>query len=96
MEEYEDRLVEEWTRYREVIFENIHPEGEEEIFRATGKELYRWAELGTQSLRMRERVTEPYVVRGAFHILANARPTPRVFWNPQFMRRLGELLGLAA
>jgi hypothetical protein len=96
VEEYEDLLVEEWTRYREVIFENIHPDDEEEIFRATGKELYRWAELETQSLRIRERVTEPYVVRGAFHILANARPTPRVFWNPQFMRRLGELLGVAA
>lgn len=96
MEEYEDRLVEEWIRYREVIFEKIHSESEEEIFKATGKELYRWAELETRSLRIRERVTEPYVVRGAFHILANARPTPRVFWNPQFMRRLGALLGVAA
>ena len=96
MEEYEDRLVDEWTRYREVVFEAVHESSEEETFKAAGRELYRWAELETQALRIRERVTEPYVVRGAYHILANARPSPRVFWNPQFMKRLGELLGVAA
>jgi hypothetical protein len=45
---------------------------------------------------IRERVTEPYVVRGAFHILANARPSPRVYWHPRFLRHLGKLLGVAA
>ena len=39
-------------------------------------------------LRIRERVTEPYVVRGAFHILANASPSPRVYWHPRFLERL--------
>jgi hypothetical protein len=96
MEEYEDRLIDEWTRYREVAFETVHESSEDETFKAAGRELYRWAELETQALRIRERVTEPYVVRGAFHILANTRPSPRVFWNPQFMKRLGELLGVAA
>ena len=61
-----------------------------------GKELYRWAEMETSMLRIRERVTEPYVVRGAFHILANARPSPRVYWHPRFPQRLGEILGVAA
>lgn len=96
MEEYEDRLVDEWTRYREVVFEAVQESSEDETFKAAGRELYRWAELETQALRIRERVTEPYVVRGAFHILANTRPSPRVFWNPEFMKRLGELLGVAA
>lgn len=96
MEEYEDRLVDEWTRYREMVFEAVQESSVDETFKAAGRELYRWAELETQALRIRERVTEPYVVRGAFHILANTRPSPRVFWNPQFMKRLGELLGVAA
>ena len=96
MEEYEDRLVDEWTRYREVVFEAVPDTSQEETFKAAGRELYNWAELETQALRIRERVTEPYVIRGAYHILANTRPRPRVFWNPQFMKRLGELLGVAA
>lgn len=96
IEEYEDRLVDEWTRYREVAFERLNERSAEEACFQAGKELYRWAELETSMLRIRERVTEPYVVRGAFHILANARPNPRVYWHPRFLQRLEELLGVAA
>lgn len=96
IEEYEDRLMDEWTRYKEVVFENIDDESEDSACLIAGRELYRWAELETTSLRIRERVTEPYVVRGSFHILANARPTPHVHWHPRFLRRLAELLERAA
>lgn len=96
IEEYEDRLVDEWTRYREIVFENLSDTSEDEAYLVAGKELYRWAEMETSMLRIRERVTEPYVVRGAFHILANARPSPRVYWHPRFLQRLGKLLGVAA
>jgi len=96
VEEYENKLVDEWIRYREVIFERIDESSEGEACMNAGKELYRWAELETSSLRIRERVTEPYVVRGTFHILANARPSPRVYWHPRFLERLRELLGVAA
>ncbi|MCA0367933.1 MAG: hypothetical protein LCH57_07675 [Proteobacteria bacterium] len=96
MDEYEDRLIEEWSRYRDIVFETLHDASELEALKAAGRELYKWAEMETGELRIRERVTEPYVVRGAFQILANARPTPRVHWNPAFMKRLGELLGVAA
>nr|WP_143432992.1 ABC-three component system protein [Herbaspirillum camelliae] len=47
----------------------------------------------SSTLRIRERVTEPYVVRGGFHILANSRPLPRVYWHPRFLSRVGQLLG---
>jgi hypothetical protein len=96
IEEYEDRLVEEWTRYREIVFEGVDGSSGDEACLHAGKELYRWAELETSTLRIRERVTEPYVVRGAFHILANARPAPRVYWHPRFLQRLKELLEVAA
>jgi hypothetical protein len=96
IEEYEDRLVDEWTRYREIVFESINESSEDEACLQAGKELYRWAEMQTSMLRIRERVTEPYVVRGAFHILANARPSPRVYWHPRFLQRLAELLGVPA
>lgn len=96
MEEYEDRLIEEWARFRDIIFETLHDASGDDAFKAAGRELYKWAETETGELRIRERVTEAYVVRGAFQILANARPMPRVHWNPAFMKRLGELLGVAA
>ncbi|SDG45220.1 hypothetical protein SAMN05216338_1001353 [Bradyrhizobium sp. Rc2d] len=96
IEEYEDRLVDEWTRYREIVFERLSDTSDEEACLIAGKELYRWAEMETMTLRIRERVTEPYVVRGAFHILANASPRPRVYWHPRFFERLRQLLGIAA
>jgi hypothetical protein len=96
VEEYEDRLVEEWLRYREIICERIRDDSHEDACREAGKELYRWAETNTGQLRIRERVTEPYVVRGAFHILANSNPLPRVHWHPRFLSRLSEILGVAA
>lgn len=96
IEEYEDRLVEEWARYREIVFERLSDESDEDSCLVAGRELYRWAEMETNALRIRERVTEPYVVRGAFHMLANASPQPRVFWHPRFLKRLQQLLGIAA
>lgn len=96
IEEYEDRLVDEWIRYREVIFEKIDSASGNDVCIQAGKELYGWAELQATSLRIRERVTEPYVVRGAFHILANSRPSPRIYWHPRFLERLSQLLGVAA
>jgi hypothetical protein len=96
IEEYEDRLIDEWSRYKEVVFETIRDKNDDAVCLAAGRELYRWAELETTSLRIRERVTEPYVVRGAFHILANARPQPHVHWHPRFLARLAQILGKAA
>jgi hypothetical protein len=97
LEEYEDRLVDEWSRYRDVVFEDLTEESAESVLVAAGKALYRWADLesgNSSSLRIRERVTEPYVIRGGLHILANSSPIPRVYWHPRFMNRIGLLLGV--
>ena len=96
IEEYEDRLVDEWSRYRELVFERLSDADDDEACLVAGRELYRWAEMETTTLRIRERVTEPYVVRGAFHMLANASPQPRVYWHPRFLDRLQQILGIAA
>lgn len=96
MEAYEDRLVDEWSRYRDVVFEDLDEESADAVLLEAGKALYRWADLESgniNSLRIRERVTEPYVLRGGFHILANTRPLPKVYWHPRFLNRVGELLG---
>lgn len=95
VEEYEDRLAEEWNRYKDVIFENLRADSAEEALREAGVTLYNWAEFETgkiESLRIRARVTEPYVVRGSLHILADATPEPRVYWHPSFIERVCKVL----
>jgi hypothetical protein len=95
MEEYEDRLVDEWSRYRDAVFEKLGERSAKKLLLEAGKALYLWADLesgNSSSLRIRERVTEPYVLRGGFHILANARPLPRVYWHPHFLARISDAL----
>jgi hypothetical protein len=99
VEEYEERLADEWNRYKDVAFEKLKDDSAEDTLREAGATLYNWAEFETgkiESLRIRARVTEPYVLRGSFHILADATPKPRVYWHPKFLGRLGELLGVAS
>jgi hypothetical protein len=96
IEDYEGRLVDEWSRYRDVVFEELDENSAGDVLLRAGRELYRWADQQSgnyESLRIRARVTEPYVTRGSFHILANAAPEPRIYWHPRFLDRLGQLLG---
>ncbi|MFN4328760.1 MAG: ABC-three component system protein [Limnobacter sp.] len=99
VEDYEDRLTEEWGRYRDVTFEKLKDDSAEEALREAGATLYNWAEFETgkiECLRIRARVTEPFVLRGSFHILADSTPEPKVYWHPRFLDRLGKVLGVAS
>jgi hypothetical protein len=98
VEEYEDRLTDEWSRYKDVVFENLKDDSADNALREAGATLYNWAEFETgkiESLRIRAKVTEPYVLRGSFQILANATPEPRVYWHPRFLDRIAKVLGVA-
>lgn len=98
VEEYEDCLADEWNRYKDVVFEKLKDDTAEDALREAGATLYNWAEFEAgkiQSLRIRARVTEPYILRGSFHILADATPEPRVYWHPRFLGRVGRVLGVA-
>lgn len=99
VEYYEDRLADEWNRYKDVAFEKLNEDSAEDALREAGTILYNWVEFETgklEYLRIRARVTEPYVLRGSYHILADATPEPRVYWHPRFLDRLAEMLGVAS
>lgn len=83
---FELRLIEEWKRARGWAMVNT-PQNEAE-FQAAGRRLYDWAENQSKGLQLRKDVTEDFVRRGSFHILADEKPTPRVHWHPQFIERL--------
>lgn len=94
IESFEKRLIDELTRYKDILIDDCDDINIEEEMVRIGKKLYRWVELDTggyPSLRLRERVSEPFVVRGGYHILAHDRNSC-VGWHPEFNERLKLLL----
>jgi hypothetical protein len=92
VERYDDRLVDEWQRLREVACEELEDESPEETLRQAGRKIYTDLSSGLNpNLRIRPQVTESYVTIGSYHILAN-EPTPCVYWHPQFLNRIQNIL----
>ena len=90
LEDYEDLLVEEWDRYRNSISSSrTWHEDDADSCRRFGEELLVWVEQRA-SVPLRPRVSEAYIVRGSYHLLAD-REQPRVWWHPLFLQRLTEL-----
>jgi len=92
LETYDDRLVDEWDRLREVVFEDLSDSTPEDLLQKTGRELLnRLSTSGLPNLRIRPRVTATFVTTGSYHILAN-ETLPRVHWHPKFRERMAEIL----
>lgn len=91
IEDYEALLIDEWERYVEAVAEAVDENATEEILRQTGKAIFNWMEQ-TADFRIRPDVTAPYVMRGSYHILANASPAPRVWWHPKFLQKVSAVI----
>ncbi|NNM86855.1 MAG: hypothetical protein HKL96_14010 [Phycisphaerales bacterium] len=87
VDKYEKRLVEEW----EVVFAAMRDElgdgASEKVKQQAARSVLAWAEC--KSFPIRPNVTEPFISRGSFHMLADKR---RVGWHPEFNERLSEIL----
>lgn len=90
LENYEKRLIDEWDRLFEISKEELEDDGidSEERKKDAGKKLYN--NIENLDLRIRNGVTEPFVMRGTFHGLANKLS---VGWHIDFYERLHHLLG---
>lgn len=91
VETYEGRLIDEWERFAAALTEEIPEGAQEELLRRTGRDILTWMEFKTD-VRIRPSVTEPYVMRGSYHMLAN-RANPGVWWHPHFVERLAAVIG---
>jgi hypothetical protein len=91
IELYERRLVDEWERFSMALAEELSPTASETEQQRVGRQIFNWVEQ-TADWRIRPNVTEPYVMRGSYHLLADGS-TPRVWWHPKFLERVGEILG---
>ncbi|GHU09079.1 hypothetical protein AGMMS50225_09010 [Betaproteobacteria bacterium] len=86
---YERKLVEEWELVFEATKDEIETTAAEAEKRKVARSILAWAERAT--IPIRPGVTEPFVVRGSFHMLADEKP-PRVGWHPDFLDRLVQIL----
>ena len=86
---YEGKLVEGWELVFEAAKDEIEATAAEAVKRKAARSVLAWAEKAT--IAIRPGVTEPFVVRGSFHMLADEKP-PRIGWHPDFHDRLAELL----
>jgi len=87
---YEDRLIEEWKRMKDIVLDEVDEETSEITLNKVGRNIYKWVEMNTKHLRIRERVEHTFVVTGSYHILANHHPMPKVFWHPLFLEKIEE------
>ena len=86
---YEGRLVEEWELVFEAAKDEIEAKDAEAAKRKAARSVLAWAERAT--IAIRPGATEPFVVRGSFHMLADEAP-PRIGWHPDFHDRLAKIL----
>jgi len=92
VETYERRLVDEWQRFAAAVSEELPKDVGEDYLKKVGRDILNWMEFKTD-IRIRPNVTEPYVMRGSYHMLAN-KAQPGVWWHPSFIERLAEVVGL--
>jgi len=88
LQDYEETLLEEWNIHFDQLQDSLGQKASEEAKLSAAKDLYSWAEGATTPV-IRERCTEPFVVRGSFHILAHQH---KVGWHPDFAAKLIALL----
>lgn len=88
---YEGKLVEEWELVFEAAKDEIEATAAEAKKRKAARSILAWAEKAM--IPIRPGVTEPFVVRGSFHMLADEKP-PRIGWHPEFHDRLTAILNL--
>ena len=91
LELYEAKLIDEWERYRLTLLDELDlDETEESVLQSAGRTIYNRFDQYVE-YNIRPNVSEPYVMRGSFHILANSNP-PKVWWHPKFTDILYKLL----
>lgn len=90
LDKYEKRLIDEWEHSFYAMQDDLSDYGNqitEDIKVVSGKKLYR--EIEEKDLRIRDRCSDAFVMRGSYHILANQR---KVGWHLDFYERLKNLL----
>lgn len=88
LERFEGDLVDEWERAFEAMVATLGDEADDDARQQAGHTLFH--ELSNQTVvRVRERYTAPFFMRGRLHDLAD---DAQIGWHPDFEDRVRELL----
>jgi hypothetical protein len=90
LDRYEERLIDEWQRMYFTMQEDLEEYGDElneQIKQKSGRTLFN--DLQGKDIRIRDKCSEPFIMRGSYHSLANRLS---VGWHIDFEIRLRELL----
>lgn len=90
LQNYEVGLIDEWNRLFSIMNESLADYGEELTEQEkikTGRALF--GDVENLNINIREKVTQPFIMRGSYHDLANRM---MVGWHVDFMERLCHLL----
>lgn len=89
LDRYEARLIDEWEHcYADMEDEILESEEQtDDINQKMGKKLLK--EIENKDIRIRERFSDPFVMRGSYHILSDQL---KVGWHIDFRKRLEYLL----
>ncbi len=87
--QYEQQLIDEWEALR-LALEDEMPIAQEEQYIQIGRQILKWVEIEA-NIKIRPNVDNRFILRGSFHMLADA-DHPRVYWHPKFLERLEGLL----
>lgn len=90
---FDDRLVDEWERFSAAFTEEVEDDQDENELKKCGRKILNHMEFDTDYLRIREKVSEPYVKRGSYHMLADMiNGNPRVWWHPLFLQKIKNII----
>lgn len=90
LEEYEEKLVDEWQHSFYRMEEDLEEYGDEIIEKEKkklGKELYN--NIEEKDIRIRQRCSEAFIMRGSYHMLSNEL---KIGWHIDFYERLKYIL----
>ncbi|MFT8312719.1 MAG: ABC-three component system protein [Clostridium sp.] len=90
LDDYEKRLIDEWKHLFYAMQDDLSEYGNkvtEDLKVKTGKKLF--GKIEEKDIRIRERCSEAFVMRGTYHILSNQL---KVGWHVDFYERLKDLL----
>ena len=87
LEDYERKLVEEWENLFARMQDELHETADEETKQRASLDLF--GRIEDKSIRIRPQCSEPFVMRGSYHMLANRL---KVGWHIDFIRRLKKIL----
>jgi hypothetical protein len=87
LESYEKRLIDEWQRQHYKIKEKLGVSPSEKGMVESGREVFNW--MDSANINIRDKCTEPFVMRGSYHMLSNQL---KVGWHLEFYKRLCALL----